>query len=119
MKRSTTIALGVLLALACSVSVPVLLPPPFDVDGSEESGRPRLLLPTGIAVAPPAPDAAAGTSGHLLVVSSNLDRTYDSGTLLSFDPTWVAGLFDSKVVDVVAAADLPREANVHAAMIPE
>lgn len=108
--RLRLLCIAGVLAIACSVTVPTLLPPPFDTDGKQESGQPRLLLPTGIAAAP---------SGQVLVASSNLDRTYDSGTLLSFSPAFIAGFFDAPADVVATSATLPRAPDVWAAMVPD
>ena len=97
-------------ALACSVSVPALLPPPFDNAAADQSaGQPILLLPTGIAVAP---------TGQLLVVSSDLDQTYDSGTLLSFSKAFIDAFFTGPADQVVRQDVLPRTPDVWAAMVP-
>ena len=65
-------------AVACSVSTPVILPPPFGP--STPADPPRFFFPTGIAAAP---------SGHVLVNNANFDRQFDSGSMLSLSPAFV------------------------------
>jgi hypothetical protein len=97
-----------LLAAGCSVELPVLLPPPFN-HGPQTTGQPTLFFPTGIAIAP---------SGHLLVANSNLDQTFDSGTLLSFDPAFVNSLFAGDPNSLPITNVLPTFPTVKAALVP-
>ena len=70
MRALPTACLLAALLGGCTVSVPVLLPPPFGP--SDPPDAPRLFYPTGMAVAP---------SGWLLVNNANFDRGFDSGTI--------------------------------------
>ena len=86
-----------LLAAVCAVALctacaepPALLPPPFGPD--QDAPKPtRLFFPTGLAVQP--------TSGHLLVVNGNFNHEFDSGTLVSLDPKYLADAFAAPPAD--------------------
>jgi DNA-binding beta-propeller fold protein YncE len=102
----TASALCAALLAACSAPPP-LLPPPFGPDTNAPK-PPRLFFPTGLAVHP--------TSGHLLVVNGNFNHEFDSGTLVSIDPTYLADLFAGAVVHQGDPAypmpvDLPNGVN--------
>lgn len=102
-----TLALCLVLSLgslACSVDVPVLLPPPF---GPGKPQPPRLFFPTGMVVA---------RSGHLLVANANFDHAYDSGALVSLDPAWLASVFSS-TNPLVRDEQIPSSAFTSAALI--
>src|SRR5437588_4854910 len=106
-QKSLTAAL-LALAASCTVSVPVLLPPPFGPSHPPEAAR--LFFPTGVAAAP---------SGQLLVLNSNLDRLYDSGTLLALDKGYLDGLFDGPAEAVPQSVPFPAAAVVGAVMVPD
>jgi|GEM_PF-1665711 len=101
------VCLGLCLPLStgCSVEVPVLLPPPFGPGKPPDA--PRLFFPTGMAVA---------RTGHLLIANGNFDHAFDSGTLVSMDPAWLASVF-SDPNPLVRDEQIPSAAFTSAVLI--
>lgn len=89
----------------CSVDLPVLLPPPFG-PGSPPS-PPRLFFPTGMAIA---------RSGHLIIANGNYDHAFDSGSMVSMDPAWLASVFNDPN-PLVRDEQIPSAAFTSAALI--
>jgi hypothetical protein len=92
--------------LSCTVSVPVLLPPPFGPSTPPDPAR--LFFPTGIAAAP---------SGHLLVNNANFDRQFDSGTMIALSPDYLNAQYAGDPSKTLIPGQLPPGSVTGAVMV--
>ena len=77
------VLLSALLA-ACNTLPPEILPPPYGPLDTPNDHQTHLFFPTGLAVT---------GDGALLVANSNINRTYDFGSVVGLPPDYVAQFF--------------------------